>query len=101
MKKVTILDELIEIIKKKKNNPTKNSYTTFLFQQGKEKIANKFGEEAFELTTACLTQDKKEIIHETADLIYHLFVLLEESKVSPEEVWDLLQQRMKEEKKDK
>ena len=62
---------------------------------GKEKIANKVGEEAVETITAFLLEKKNETIEESADLIYHLFVLLECSKISIEDVCDVLESRMK------
>ena len=61
------------------------------------KIANKVGEESTETITAFLCQGKKEIAEESADLIFHLFVLLEYSSVSPDEVFDVLSDRMQKE----
>ena len=93
--KSKVLDELMERIKIKKNSSPITSYTASLFKKGNEKIANKFGEEAFETVTAFLSQGRNEIVEETADLIFHLFILLEKADVSPDEVWDVLKKRMK------
>ena len=98
MNKSEILYELFEIIREKRNSSSKDSYSAYLFEQGKEKIVNKFGEEAFELATAALAQSKDEIINETADVIFHLLILLENSNVSLENIWDKLRERMKPEK---
>ncbi|MFA6639982.1 MAG: bifunctional phosphoribosyl-AMP cyclohydrolase/phosphoribosyl-ATP diphosphatase HisIE, partial [Defluviitoga tunisiensis] len=63
------LNELKETIKDRKNNPKEESYTSYLFKEGKEKIYKKFGEEAVEVLVA---PNRERIIYETADLIYHL-----------------------------
>ncbi len=98
-KNFQILQRLEQIIKEKKNASPSNSYTATLFEKGKEKIANKFGEEAFETVTAFLSQTKNDLSEETADLIYHLFVLLESAEVDFEKVLQILEERMKEDGK--
>mgnify|MGYP001295559292 CR=1 FL=1 len=98
--KLQILQELFTIIKKSKKLLPQESYTAELFMKGKEKIANKVGEEAVETITAFLLDNKDEIIEESADLIYHLFVLLEYSEISIEDVCVLLKSRMKKKKDD-
>ena len=85
---------LSQIIKKRKKDLPKNSYVTKLFKKGKVKIANKFGEEAVETITAYLYEGKKELLEESADLIFHLLVLLEDSGLSIEEVEKTLKKRM-------
>lgn len=52
------------------------SYTKYLLDQGIEKITKKFGEEAFEVVIAAIKADRQEVINESADVLYHLFVLL-------------------------
>lgn len=94
-----ILDLLKEIIKKNKSKDIEESYTASLFQHGKQKIANKLGEEAIETITAFLSEGKDEIAEESADLIYHLFVLLEFSGISPDDVFRVLKRRMRTEEK--
>ena len=93
--KLLILNDLFTIIRNKKKLLPEKSYTADLFKQGKEKIANKVGEEAVETITAFLLEKKNETVEESADLIYHLFVLLEYSKISIEDVCDVLESRMK------
>ena len=68
--------KLSQIIKKRKKDLPKNSYITKLFKKGKVKIANKLGEEAVETITAYLYEGKKELLEESADLIFHLLVFL-------------------------
>lgn len=99
--KTKILKELEEIIKNSKHSSVKSSYTANLFSKGKEKIANKFGEESFEIVSAFLSQGKKEIIAESADVLYHLLVLLEFSNLSIDDVCEELKSRMKKKNNDK
>lgn len=67
---------LEEIIKDRQANPHPDSYTTSLFTTGRNKIAQKVGEEATEVIVASLGQGRKEQIGEISDLLYHLLVLL-------------------------
>jgi phosphoribosyl-ATP pyrophosphohydrolase len=73
-----ILYKLADTIKKRKKLMPSGSYTTHLFEKGMEKIKKKVGEEAIELILAV---SKEDIVYESADLIYHLLVLLEEGGV--------------------
>ena len=86
---------LSQVIKKRKKDLPKNSYVAKLFKKGKVKIANKLGEEAVETVTAYLYEGKKELLEESADLIFHLLVLLEDSGLTIEEVEETLTKRMK------
>ena len=88
-----ILKELSFIIKDRKENPSEGSYVSGLFEKGKIKIANKFGEEAFETVSAFLGEGKKEITEESADLLFHFMILLEDSNISLDEVLDVLKKR--------
>lgn len=87
---LTILRELEELIKRRKEKPVEGSYTSKLFAEGKEKIYKKFGEEAIEVLVA---EDREKIIHETADLLYHLLVLLVHNGISLGEVMKELRRR--------
>ena len=86
--------KLSQVIKKRKKDLPKNSYVAKLFKKGKVKIAHKLGEEAVETITAYLYEGKKELLEESADLIFHLLVLLEDSGLSIEEVEKILEKRM-------
>ena len=88
-----ILNELKEVVKDRKNNPKEGSYTTYLFKEGKEKIYKKFGEEAVEVLVA---PTKERIIYETADMIYHLLVLLTYENIELGEIMQELKKRHKE-----
>ncbi len=87
--------KLSRIIKKRKKDLPKDSYVAKLFGKGKVKIANKLGEEAIETITAYLYEGKKELLEESADLMFHLLVLLEDSGLTIEEVEETLSKRMK------
>ena len=80
---LTVLRELEDVIKQRKENPKEGSYTSKLFKEGKEKIYKKFGEEAVEVLVA---EERERIIYETADLLYHLLVLLAYNGISLGEV---------------
>ena len=86
---------LSKIIKKRKRDLPKDSYVAKLFKKGKVKNANKLGEEATETITAYLYEGKKELLEESADLMFHLLVLLEDADLTIEEVEKTLKKRMK------
>ena len=87
--------KLSQIIKNRKKDLPKDSYVSKLFGKGKVKIANKLGEEAIETITAYLYEGKKELLEESADLIFHLLIMLEDSGLTIEEVEKTLSKRMK------
>ena len=60
---------------------------------GTTKITQKLGEETIETIVAALTKDRKEVVKESADLIYHLLVLWVHIGIKPEEVWKELSNR--------
>ena len=88
-----ILNNLAEVIASRRNAPADSSYTASLLQSGRGRIARKFGEEAVELVVASLSEDKKEITAEAADVLYHLLVLLQDAGITLEELSDILKQR--------
>jgi phosphoribosyl-ATP pyrophosphohydrolase len=88
-----IVEKLYALIKDRKNNPTGNSYTSRLFEKGKEEILKKVVEECFEVIAASKDEPKDRIISEIADLTYHTLVLMAEEGVSPEEVYAELESR--------
>lgn len=89
------LNELQYIIRDRKLNPKENSYTTKLFNSEIAKIAQKVGEEATETVIEAMKQDKERLKEESADLLFHLLVLLEASDCSLDEVVDVLKKRHK------
>ena len=63
------------------------SYTSKLFQEGTPRIAQKVVEESGEVAIAAALSDKNELVNETADLLYHLLVLLQSSEVELNRVY--------------
>ena len=90
---VGILPQLIEVIKQREVDMPEGAYTTYLFEKGIDKICKKVGEEATEVVIGAKNRDKEEVKWESADLLYHLLVLLQEQKVDLYEVLDVLQKR--------
>jgi len=89
------LEELQYIIRDRKLNPSEQSYTTKLFNSGIAKIAQKVGEEAVETVIEAMKPDRELLKQESADLLFHLLVLLEASDVSLDDVVDVLKKRHK------
>ena len=87
------LYQLEEIISDRKNNPTEKSYTASLFQKGIKKIAQKVGEEATEVVIDAIDGNRERLKEETADLLYHLLVLLAEKDISLNEINEVLRYR--------
>jgi len=91
--KQKILDELYSVIIGRKENPKEGSYTNYLFDKGIDKILKKVGEETAEVIIAAKNQSKDETVYETADLMYHLMVLMVEMGISLEDIYGELQKR--------
>lgn len=89
------LNQLFSLIKKRKTELPEASYTTKLFNDGANRIIQKVGEEAIEVVIAAKNRDRKEIINEVSDLVYHLFVMLAEQEIELTEVIENLHKRMK------
>ncbi len=87
------LEELYAIIKGRKETPKEGSYTNYLFDKGLDKILKKVGEEATEVVIAAKNEDSRELVYETADVLYHLLVLLVEKGVSYEAILEELASR--------
>ena len=77
---------LQRIIADVKANPEDGAYTSFLFVRGVDRIGKKVGEEAVELVIASKNDEKTGVIHEAADLLYHVMVLLNAKGVKLSEV---------------
>ena len=88
----TFLEELYIKLNSKVGDNSSVSYTAKLLEEP-ELLAKKIGEETTELIIDFIKKNKKGIIHESADLIYHLLVLWISANVKPEEVWNVLSSR--------
>jgi len=94
-----LLHELYDVIKSRKEERPEGSYTAYLFEKGLDKILKKFGEEAAETIIAAKNEDQQQLVAETADLLYHLLVLLVARDVNLDHVRDELGQRRKPERR--
>jgi len=88
-----VLNELYALIESRQQTRPAGSYTTYLFEKGLDKILKKIGEEATETVIAAKGDDRNAIIKETADLVYHLLVMLVERGVTLDEICAELVQR--------
>jgi phosphoribosyl-AMP cyclohydrolase / phosphoribosyl-ATP pyrophosphohydrolase len=93
--KVQILKELYDIVSERKINPKLGSYTNYLFDKGIDKILKKVGEEAAEVIIAAKNSSNSELRYEISDLIYHLMVLMVDSGLKLEDIFDELEERRK------
>ena len=89
------LQGLYELIASRKANAPAGSYTASLFAKGEDEIVKKVGEEAVEVIIAAKGQGHARIVSESADLIYHLMVLLAEEDVPWADVVAELERRRK------
>jgi phosphoribosyl-AMP cyclohydrolase / phosphoribosyl-ATP pyrophosphohydrolase len=88
-----ILPRLERIVEQRERERPEGSYTTYLFTCGVDKILKKLGEEATETVIAAKNADPVELRAETADLLFHLLVLLRERGLPLREVWMELESR--------
>ncbi|MBR2465380.1 MAG: bifunctional phosphoribosyl-AMP cyclohydrolase/phosphoribosyl-ATP diphosphatase HisIE [Clostridia bacterium] len=77
---------LYELLLGRKRDMPEGSYTTYLFEKGRDKILKKVGEESTEVIVAAKGDDKRETIYEIADLAYHVMVLMTEMGITTEDV---------------
>ena len=87
------LNHLQGIIHDRKVNPSDTSYTTTLFNQGINKIAQKVGEEAVELVIEAKDDNDDLFRGEAADLLFHFLVLLEQKNIDLDDIVSVLQSR--------
>jgi phosphoribosyl-AMP cyclohydrolase / phosphoribosyl-ATP pyrophosphohydrolase len=90
---VTFLNRLESLISEREKERPEGSYTTYLFEKGVDKILKKVGEEAAEVIIAAKNRDQEELKWETADLFYHVMVLLREQGLPLQEVMEVLKKR--------
>lgn len=90
---VLFLTELQDFINKRHEEMPENSYTTSLFKDGTERMAQKVGEEALEAVIEAVKSDNKRLIYESSDMLYHLIVLLTSKGLRIEQVISELAER--------
>lgn len=87
------LEKLSAIIEDRKNNPSEKSYTSSLFAKGINKVSQKVGEEAVEVVIEAMDDNKELLLNESADLLYHLMILLSAKDLYLEDVVKILKIR--------
>ncbi|MDR1263685.1 MAG: bifunctional phosphoribosyl-AMP cyclohydrolase/phosphoribosyl-ATP diphosphatase HisIE [Oscillospiraceae bacterium] len=90
-----ILADVFDVIHDRAANPKSGSYTNYLLDKGVEKICKKIGEEASETIIAAVKGAPDEVRYEAADLIYHLWVLLFNQGLTPQDIYTELAGRYK------
>ena len=88
-----VLNALHALVETRKHERPEGSYTTYLFEQGLDKILKKVGEEASETIIAAKNEDLGALTRETSDLLYHIIVMLSERGVTLADVRDELVRR--------
>ncbi len=89
------LHQLEQLLATRKSADPDSSYTASLYASGTKRISQKVGEEGVEVALAATSGDKAELVCESADLIYHLMVLLQDQGLSMSDVINKLKERHK------
>ncbi|MCB1139409.1 MAG: phosphoribosyl-ATP diphosphatase [Leptospiraceae bacterium] len=87
------LFKLESVLKERKEKLPEKSYTANLFRDGEDRILKKITEEAGEVLLASKNHDRQEIVHESADLLFHLMVNLVNEGVSLNDIVRELEKR--------
>jgi phosphoribosyl-ATP pyrophosphohydrolase len=97
MNDLSIIQEVYDVIVDRKRNPREGSYVCSLLNdaKGKDRILEKIGEESSELIIAAKNGDKKEITHESVDLIFHTLILTAVSDIPLQDLLDEFKRRRK------
>ena len=82
-----IINDLYRVIDARREANSKTSHTARIRAKGRKKIAQKMGEEAFEVVIASLAEDRDAVVRESVDLFYYLLLLWSDCGVSPSAVW--------------
>ena len=90
-----ILNELMDVIRDRQVKRPEGSYTSYLFNEGQDKILKKVGEETSEVIVASKNNEKGPIVYEMADLVYHLMVLMAYHGLSWDDICRELGERFK------
>ena len=88
-----ILHRLSDTLASRRHADPETSYTARLFSRGRQQIAKKLGEEAVETVIAAIGNDRENLVYESADVLYHLMVVLKIADIPLKAVLDELQRR--------
>ena len=89
------LEELYSIIDTRRKDKPLGSYTASLMNSGEDRMIQKVGEEAVEVIISAKNNDRRRTISESADLLYHLMVLLYTQDITLENIYAELEKRRK------
>ena len=89
----TIFDDVYEVIKSRKSAESSESYVASLYKGGREKIAQKVGEEAVELVVEAVKDDTEKMKEESADLLFHMMILWADASITPQDIQKVLEGR--------
>lgn len=89
------LTRLIDVLRSRQKERPEGSYSTYLFNEGRDKILKKIGEEATEVVIAAKGESRERLISEVADLVFHLSVLLVDEGIDWSDVGAELQKRVR------
>ncbi|MGC0119599.1 bifunctional phosphoribosyl-AMP cyclohydrolase/phosphoribosyl-ATP diphosphatase HisIE [Pseudoalteromonas piscicida] len=95
MPELAFLGKLERVIAQRKNASPESSYTASLFAKDLSRSCQKVGEEGVEVALAAMKNDNEELLNESADLLYHLIVLLQRQGLTLSEVVNTLKDRHK------
>ena len=87
------IDRLYETIASRQGGNAKRSYTAQLLKRGTAQCAKKLGEEGVEAALAAVAGTRKELVEESADVLYHLLVVWAARGIKPKTVYDALDAR--------
>lgn len=88
-----ILEQVYQVVLRRRDNPSQKSYVASLFAKGLDKILGKIGEEATETAVAGKGGNTDDVVYETADLFFHVLVLLGYYDIPPERIYQELRRR--------
>lgn len=88
-----VLSRIYDVIASRRGADPDTSYVAKLYKKGRLKMAEKIGEEATETVIAALAQGEREVVSESADLIFHLMVLWADMGIVPEQIYAELARR--------
>lgn len=87
------LERLMAVLRARREERPEGSYSTYLFDEGRDKILKKIGEEATEVVIAGKGDSRERLVSELADLVFHLSVLMVDAEVAWGDVHDELERR--------
>lgn len=90
---VAVLERVYAVIQTRRGGDPEVSHVARMFQKGTRKIAQKVGEEAVETVIAAMSQKRKDIVGESADLMFHLLILWADAGIRPQDIWAELARR--------